>query len=41
MGQIELWRSALSDLSGEVARAIAHGNAERLWKIPPKPGASR
>ncbi len=37
MSQIELWRSALSDLPDMVARAIAHGNAERLWKLPPKP----
>ena len=37
MAQIELWRSALSDLPAKVTSAIAHGNAERLWKIPPKP----
>ena len=30
------WRSALSDLPDAVAKAIAHGNAERLWKIPPR-----
>jgi predicted TIM-barrel fold metal-dependent hydrolase len=37
MAQIEIWRSALSDLPKKMAYAIAHGNAERLWKIPPKP----
>jgi len=30
------WHTALADLPGEVAHAIAHGNAERLWKIPAK-----
>jgi hypothetical protein len=38
MSQIALWRSALSDLPDKVAHAVAHGNAERLWKIPPKAG---
>lgn len=35
--QMECWRKALVDLPPDVAQAIAHGNAERLWKIPPMP----
>lgn len=35
--QMEYWRSALAEMPGDVAHAIAHGNAERLWNIPPKP----
>lgn len=31
---MELWKNALAALPGEVAHAIAHGNAERLWKLP-------
>ena len=31
--QAKLWRKALSALPSEVAHAIAHGNAERLWKL--------
>ena len=33
--QVELWRKALGKLPDEVAHAVAHGNAERLWKLPP------
>lgn len=33
--QVELWRKALGKLPSEVAHAVAHGNAERLWKLPP------
>lgn len=33
---VQLWRGAFSDLAPEVAQAVAHGNAERLWKIQPK-----
>ncbi len=40
MSQITLWRRALSELPDKVAHAIAHGNDERLWKIPPKPETS-
>lgn len=29
-----LWRHALGELPTSVARAVAHGNAERLWNIP-------
>lgn len=28
------WRKALAELPDDVAQKIAHGNAERLWKIP-------
>lgn len=33
--RVAAWRNALSDLPPEVAHKIAHGNAERLWKLPP------
>lgn len=33
--RVAAWRDALSDLPPEVAHKIAHGNAERLWKLPP------
>jgi predicted TIM-barrel fold metal-dependent hydrolase len=32
--EAQYWRKALSRLPRDVANAIAHGNAERLWKIP-------
>jgi len=32
--QVELWRNALGKLPSEVAHAVAHGNAERLWNLP-------
>jgi predicted TIM-barrel fold metal-dependent hydrolase len=35
--QVEVWRKALAALPPEVARAVAHGNAERLWNLTPKP----
>ncbi|MDH5185130.1 MAG: amidohydrolase [Gammaproteobacteria bacterium] len=31
--QLILWRKALSRLPDEVAHAVAHGNAERLWAL--------
>jgi predicted TIM-barrel fold metal-dependent hydrolase len=34
--EVQYWRKALAALPPDVATAIAHGNAERLWKIPPK-----
>ena len=34
--RIEMWRNALSELPPTVAHAVAHGNAERLWKLKPK-----
>jgi hypothetical protein len=33
--QVDLWREALGKLPGEVAHAVAHSNAERLWKLAP------
>jgi predicted TIM-barrel fold metal-dependent hydrolase len=36
LGQMTLWWCALSRLPAAVAHAIAHGNAERLWKLAPK-----
>lgn len=34
--QMNYWKKALAELPAEVADRIAHGNAERLWKIPKK-----
>lgn len=37
--QTGLWRKVLGKLPSEVAHAVAHGNAERLWKLEPaRPG---
>jgi len=33
--QVRLWRAALAELPDKVAHAVAHGNAERLWGLPP------
>lgn len=33
--QAALWRKALGELPAEVAHAVAHGNAERLWRLTP------
>lgn len=33
--QAALWRKALGALPPEAARALAHRNAERLWRLPP------
>jgi hypothetical protein len=33
--QVELWRGALRELPEDVAHKLAHGNAERLWHLPP------
>ncbi|MBI4182761.1 MAG: hypothetical protein HY521_02040 [Proteobacteria bacterium] len=33
--QTALWRKALAELPTEVAHAVAHGNAELLWGLPP------
>ena len=33
--QVRLWHTALSQLPENVAHAIAHENAERLWKLDP------
>jgi len=36
MKHIALWKSALADLPPDVASAVAHGNAEKLWHLEPK-----
>jgi predicted TIM-barrel fold metal-dependent hydrolase len=33
--QAAVWRKALAELPPAVAHAIAHRNAERLWRLPP------
>jgi hypothetical protein len=33
--QVALWRRALSELPPAVAHALAHRNAERLWRLQP------
>jgi len=33
LDQIEIWRKAFNELTPEVAHALAHGNAERLWHL--------
>lgn len=33
--QAELWRNALGKLPPDVARSVAHRNAERLWRLAP------
>lgn len=33
--QTQIWRMNLEKMPEDVAHAIAHGNAERLWKLPP------
>lgn len=35
VAQVALWREALAELPDDAAHAIAHGNAERLWKLEP------
>lgn len=35
LDQVALWRKALAALPQNVAHAVAHGNAERLWRLPP------
>lgn len=37
MQHIKVWRGALADLPEGVAHAVAHANAEKLWKLSPKP----
>lgn len=34
LDQMEYWRKAMADLPHDVAHAVAHGNAERVWGIP-------
>jgi len=33
LDQVTLWRKAINELPVEVAHALAHGNAERLWHL--------
>jgi predicted TIM-barrel fold metal-dependent hydrolase len=35
--QVKQWRQALADVPPSVAHAVAHGNAERLWRLNPRP----
>ncbi|MFC1491456.1 amidohydrolase family protein [Nitrospinota bacterium] len=35
LDQIDLWRKALAELPPAAAHALAHRNAERLWRFPP------
>ncbi len=35
VGTVAVWRQALMELPTDVAHAVAHGNAERLWRLPP------
>jgi predicted TIM-barrel fold metal-dependent hydrolase len=34
--QLGQWRRALADVPSSVATAVAHGNAERLWRLDPR-----
>jgi predicted TIM-barrel fold metal-dependent hydrolase len=34
--QIGQWRKALAEVQPSVAHALAHGNAERLWRLEPR-----
>lgn len=36
LDQMKYWRKVMAGLPTDVALMWAHGNAERLWKIPPK-----
>lgn len=36
--QAALWREGMTALPPEIAHALAHGNAERLWNLPPRKG---
>jgi predicted TIM-barrel fold metal-dependent hydrolase len=33
VSQVRLWKAAFKTLPADVARAVAHGNAERLWRL--------
>ena len=39
LGKMDSWWRALSALPDAHAHAIAHGNAERLWRLAPKPNS--
>jgi len=34
--QVKQWRKALAEMPPAVAHAVAHGNAERLWRLAPR-----
>lgn len=34
--QVKQWRQALAELPPAVAHSVAHGNAERLWRLQPR-----
>lgn len=36
LDQVSQWRQALTDVPPSVAHAVAHGNAERLWRLDPR-----
>lgn len=38
LDQVALWRKALQGLPSDVAHALAHKNAQRLWNLPPATG---
>ena len=35
INQARIWQKALQSLPSDVAHAVAHRNAERLWRLPP------
>ncbi len=35
LNTVAIWREAINELPTEVAHVFAHGNAERLWHLPP------
>ena len=39
LGKMDYWWRVLSALPDEHAHAITHGNAERLWRLAPKPNS--
>ena len=39
--QVALWRMALSGIPENVAHSLAHGNAEKLWRLPPEKYSAR
>jgi hypothetical protein len=38
--EVKEWRAGLAALPPAVAQAIAHTNAERIWKLPPTKGVA-
>ena len=39
LSKMRLWWKAVTELPPEQAHLLAHGNAERLWRLAPKPSA--